>query len=66
MPETEDPETVKRNVEICNLRNEDKKKWSQGRLAKKFNVTDRYIRKVLEEESKWRQILAKQERTNQS
>jgi hypothetical protein len=30
-----DPETIRRNVEICNLRKQDHKKWSHGKLARK-------------------------------
>ena len=43
-----------RNVEICDLRRQDPRLWSQGRLAKKFKVGVRYIRKVLVEETEWR------------
>lgn len=48
-----DPETVKRNVEICNLRIQG---MSQGQLAKKFDITDAMIRKIEKEELKWRRL----------
>ena len=51
-----DPETIRRNVEICELRKQDRKRWSLARLAKRFEVTDRYIRKVIQEEAKWRSL----------
>jgi hypothetical protein len=54
-----DPETVRRNVEICNLRKQDPKKWSLGRLAKKYEMAKQSIRKILEEETKWRRLEAK-------
>ncbi len=49
-----DPETVKRNVEICDLRLSDPKKWSHRRLAREFKVTPQYIGLVLKEEAEWR------------
>jgi hypothetical protein len=51
-----DPETIRRNVEICDLRKQDRKLWSLGRLAGKYGVTKRAISFVLEEEDKWRQL----------
>jgi len=53
-----DPEIILRNVKICDLRKQDKRKWSQGRLAKEFHVTARAIRKILHEEQKWRRMEA--------
>jgi hypothetical protein len=58
-----DPETVRRNLEICDLRNENPHKWSQGRLARQFDVTPRAIRKILADEVKWRRLSA-EKRTN--
>jgi hypothetical protein len=58
-----DPKTIIRNVEICDLRTKDKKTWTQGRLAKKYGITARAIRKILEEERNWR-TLANKLRTN--
>ena len=58
------PDIVRRNIEICTLRNQDPTYWSQGRLAKKFKLkASRAIRLILEQESKWR-LLAAQQRTN--
>lgn len=57
-----DPETIVRNVEICNLRRSNKKKWTLGRLQKKFAVTKRAITKILKDEEKWRRLHLKQRR----
>jgi hypothetical protein len=54
-----DPEKVKRNVEICDLRNQDKKKWSHGRLAKKFKTSPPNIRLILADEAHWRREAAR-------
>jgi hypothetical protein len=53
-----DPAIVRRNIEVCDLRKKDPRYWSQGRLAKKYDVTTRAIRKILAEESKWRRLKA--------
>jgi hypothetical protein len=50
--------TVRRNVEICKLRNDKPKFWTLGRLAKQFKVTKRAISKVLAEEIKWNWLAA--------
>jgi hypothetical protein len=52
-----------RNIEICDLRRQDKRHWSQGRLAKKYDLDVRSIRKILNNELKWRRI-AEEGRTN--
>lgn len=52
------PSTIKRNVEVCDLRLSNKKLWTQGRLSKKFKITPQAIRKILSEETKWRQLAA--------
>jgi len=54
-----DPVTIKRYVEICNLRRGNKSKWTQGALAKRFEVTPAMIRQILREETKWRQLEAR-------
>lgn len=54
-----DPETIRRNVEICDLRKTDKRHWSQGRLAKKYHITTRAIRSILKDETKWRKLAAR-------
>lgn len=51
-----DPEIVERNVRICELRKADPKTWSRKKLARKFEVTERMIGKILAEESNWRQL----------
>jgi hypothetical protein len=53
-----DPETIRRNVKICDLRVQDKKLWSLARLAKEFRVTKRAISLILQGEPKWRQLAA--------
>lgn len=53
-----DLEIAKRNIEICDLRRQDKRHWSQGRLAKKYDLDQRTIRKILKEELTWRRIVA--------
>jgi hypothetical protein len=52
-----DPEIVKRNVEICNLRQENPTLWSQGKLGRKFGINPRTVRKILAEEKKWRDLM---------
>lgn len=52
------PATIRRNVEICDLRARDSKTWTQGKLAKKYKLTPQGIRKILSEDTKWRQLAA--------
>lgn len=56
-----DPETVRRNVEICNLRKHDRKKWTLGKLASRFQVTRRAISLVLVDEAKWRRLAGEEQ-----
>ena len=51
-----DPETVKRNVEICDLRLKDRKYWSLGRLGRKYDISKRMVTLILGEEAKWRRL----------
>jgi hypothetical protein len=51
-------ETIRRNAEICNLRRTDPKKWSQGRLAKQYDLSAPMIRKILSEEAEWLKLAA--------
>ena len=44
------PETIRRNVEICDLRKQNPSKWSYGRLGKKVGLTKQAIKKILDEE----------------
>ena len=53
-----DPETIRQNVEICDLRKEDKKKWSLGRLAKKYEMTRQSVARIIQNEEKWRKLLS--------
>ncbi len=50
------PETILRNVQICDLRTLDKRKWTLGRLASKYDVTRQAIERVLKKEDHWRQL----------
>jgi hypothetical protein len=52
------PETVRRNVEIIRQRQPGPNQLSQGQLANKHKVTDRYIRKVEQEAGKWIKLAA--------
>ena len=52
------PETIKRNVEICDLRKQNKKKWSMNALGKKYDMTRQSIDEILKAEEKWRSLLA--------
>jgi hypothetical protein len=51
-----DPETVRRNVEICDRRLQDPGHWTQGQLALEYRITKRAIRKILGNEAKWRKL----------
>jgi hypothetical protein len=55
--------TIRRNVEMCDLRGQDPEKWYPKSLARRFGVSDAYVRRVLKQESMWRQLAA-QNRTN--
>jgi hypothetical protein len=50
------PEIIRRNVEICDRRKQDRKHWSLVRLARTYKVSKRTITKVLKEEDKWRRL----------
>jgi hypothetical protein len=52
------PETIRRNVEICDLRRQDRKKWSLVRLAKKYGISVRVVTKTLKHEAEWRRKAA--------
>ena len=54
-----DPDIIRRNVNICDLRKQDRKKWSLLKLAKHFKKDKRTITGILEEESKWRKMADK-------
>jgi hypothetical protein len=53
-----DPETVQQNIEICDLRKKDKRRWSLGALAKKFGMARQSVSNVLKEEEKWRRLFS--------
>jgi hypothetical protein len=61
-----DQENVRRNVEICALRQQDKRKWSLQKLARKYDVSVRAISKILKGEGEWRRQLANLEPTSSS
>jgi hypothetical protein len=50
-----DPETIRRNVEICNLRKHDKKTWTHGKLAQRYKMKKQTVARILKAEAKWRQ-----------
>jgi hypothetical protein len=52
------PKTIRRNVEICDLRKQNRRKWSLTQLAKHFKTSQRSITLVLSEEAKWRNLLS--------
>jgi len=52
------PEIVRRNLEICNRRKGNGKLWTQGRLAKEYQLDKRTIREILTDEAKWRRLAA--------
>lgn len=47
------PETVRRNIEICDRRNQDREKWTFGRLAKEYKIKRQTVLAILKEEDKW-------------
>lgn len=51
-----DPEIVKRNIEICDRRKQDRRRWSIGKLARAYDLSHRAITLVLKDESKWRRL----------
>jgi hypothetical protein len=53
-----DPEIIKRNVKICDLRKESRKVWTLGRLAKDHEMTRQSIQAILKAEKKWRRLAA--------
>jgi hypothetical protein len=53
-----DPETVRRNVEICDLRKQNPRLWTQGKLAKRYAIKPQTVRGILKEEEKWRRLAA--------
>jgi AraC-like DNA-binding protein len=54
-----DPETVRRNVEICDRRKLDKKTWTLGTLSQHYGISRQYVARIIKEEERWRR-LAKQ------
>ncbi len=51
-----DPETVRRNVEICDRRKQNRKTWSIGKLAHVYKLSHRAITLILRDELKWRRL----------
>jgi hypothetical protein len=54
-----DAATVTRNLEICNLRQHNRRHWSYAALAKKYGGTPQNIKKILDNEPKWRREAAR-------
>ncbi len=50
------PITIRRNVEICDRRKQNKSKWTLGRLAKEYGVKRQTIVSILNDEEKWRRL----------
>jgi hypothetical protein len=59
-----DPETIRRNVQICDRYHKDQ--LSKKKLAGHYGVTDRYIRDVIKDELSWRRRLAELSRSTES
>jgi hypothetical protein len=51
-----DPDNVRRYVEICDLRRRDPKTWTLGALAKRYDMAKQSIKKIIEQEAKWRRL----------
>ena len=54
------PDTVARNLQICDWRKSDPKKWTFGRLVKHFHIKRQSIQVILKNEKKWRRLAAEQ------
>jgi len=52
------PETIKRNVEICDKRKSNSRKWTYGRLAKEYKIARQTVVRIVSEEAKWRRLAA--------
>jgi hypothetical protein len=52
-------EIAKRNIEICELRRQNPRKYTEKKLAEDYTVSDRHIRDILSKEDLWRSLLAK-------
>lgn len=52
-----DPEMVRRNVEICERR-KDRKQWSLKKLARHYHTSVRNITLIVKDEAKWRRLAA--------
>jgi hypothetical protein len=50
------PATVRRNIEICDLRRKDQRTWSFRRLSNKYGITYQSIQRIIRDESKWRKL----------
>jgi hypothetical protein len=48
-----DPTTIRRNLEICDLRRRDPQKWSLKKLARKYKVSRERVHQILKDESEW-------------
>jgi hypothetical protein len=51
------PDNIRRNAEICKLREQDRKQWTLEKLRRTFKLgTTRAVTKILTEPAKWRQL----------
>ena len=53
------PKTIRRNVEICDLRKKDAKHWSHTQLGRKYGMNKRSVSRILKNEEKWRELASK-------
>jgi hypothetical protein len=48
--------TIRRNIEICDLRKKDPKTWSFRRLARKYEIRWQSVQRIVAAEPKWRDL----------
>jgi hypothetical protein len=51
-----DPESVRRNIAICDLRDSDPKRWTLAMLARKYHISKRAIQLILGRAEHWRAL----------
>ncbi len=52
------PETIRRNIEICDRRKLNPSLWTLGKLAKEYGIKRSTVQGILNDEPKWRQLNA--------
>jgi hypothetical protein len=53
-----DPATIRRNLEICDLRRRDPKTWSLKKLARKYELSRERVHQILKDEPEWLRLQA--------